>query len=292
MLDTVRVSVVNKFLKNGVRFAKMVLKIFDTRALEHPRPLEIMSEALKFAHLGEILLMIHRREPLPLYDIIRAQGLEFRALEVDFNGEFIVNFASENLQEMLENLQNFSENSAQNLSKNSQNFSEFLLSNLNENSQPNSTLNLNENLHLNSIFKSLQNNDFSIEFALFDENDENNNSLNFTCDFCLKSSNFTNLNLEQNSAQNLSENSQNLDKKQSQNSAQNSQNLNQNSNIKFFFIFIAKAQILNAFDIENFTQILTQNSVNLSKKFANLGKNSTNLSENSAPQREQKMEQS
>ena len=66
----------------------MVLKIFDTRALEHPRPLEIMSEALKFAHLEEILLMIHRREPLPLYDIIRAQGLEFRAFESDFRGEF------------------------------------------------------------------------------------------------------------------------------------------------------------------------------------------------------------
>ena len=76
------------FAKNGARFAKMGLKIFDTRALEHPRPLEIMSEALKFAHLGEILLMIHRREPLPLYDIIRAQGLEFRVFESDFCGEF------------------------------------------------------------------------------------------------------------------------------------------------------------------------------------------------------------
>ena len=252
------------FAKNGARFAKMGLKILDTRALEHPRPLEIMSEALKFAHLGEILLMIHRREPLPLYDIIRAQGLEFRAFEVDFSGEFIVNFvsnlANENLQKMREN---------------SQNFSEFLHLNLSLNSL-NLPSNLDENSHLNSIFKSSQNNDFSIEFALFGENDENNNSVNFTCDFCLKDINFTSSNLEQDSAQNLSE---------------NSQNLNQNSSIKTFFIFIAKAQILNAFDAENFTQILTQNSANLNKKFANLGKNSTNLSENSTPQMEQKREQ-
>lgn len=57
-------------------------KIYDTRALQHPKPLEIMTSALINAHKGEILMMIHRREPFPLYDIIRAQGLEFKAFEL------------------------------------------------------------------------------------------------------------------------------------------------------------------------------------------------------------------
>ena len=73
----------------------MGLKIFDTRALQHPRPLEIMSKALKITHCGEILLMIHRREPLPLYEILKAQGLEFRACESDFCGEFEVNLMAQ-----------------------------------------------------------------------------------------------------------------------------------------------------------------------------------------------------
>lgn len=231
----------------------MRLKIFDTRALQHPKPFEIMSKALKLAHCGEILLMIHRREPFPLYDIIRVQGLEFRAFDGDFCGEFEVNSINENLQ----------------------NFSEFLQSNL--------LSNFSENLFLNSALKSPQNKDFSIEFALFNKNDENDNSINFTRNFYLKNSNFA-----KNSAQNLSENLvKNLN--------ENSQNLNQNSHEKTFFIFIAQKQILSNFDTQDFikkftqisnnfnakksTQIFTQNSAGKSEKFT---KNSTLNAKNSA----------
>ena len=231
----------------------MRLKIFDTRALQHPKPLEIMSKALKIARCGEILLMIHRREPFPLYDIIRVQGLEFRAFECDFCGEFEINLIDENLQ----------------------NFSEFLQSNL--------LSNFGENSLLNSALKSTQNKDFSIEFALFNEDDENDNSVNFTRNFYLK-----NLNFAENSAQNLSKN---LVKKMSK----NSQNLSRNSHEKTFFIFIAKKQILKDFDTQNFikkfTQIskdfnaenFVQNSAKISKEhFTNSAQNSTLNAKNSA----------
>ena len=231
----------------------MRLKIFDTRALQHPKPLEIMSKALKIARCGEILLMIHRREPFPLYEIIKAQGLEFRAFESDFCGGFEVNSVDENLQ----------------------NFSEFLQSNL--------LSNFGENSLLNSALKSTQNKDFSIEFALFNEDDENDNSVNFTRNFYFKNQNFV-----ANSMKNLSEN---LVKKMSK----NSQNSSQNSHEKTFFIFIAQKQILKEFDSQNFikkftqissdfnakksTQIFTQNSAEKSEKFR---KNSAFNAENSA----------
>ena len=230
----------------------MGLKIFDTRALQHPKPLEIMSKALKIACCEEILLMIHRREPFPLYEIIKAQGLEFRAFNSDFCGEFVMNSVNENLQENL-----------QNSAKNSQD--------------------LDENLFLNSALKTPQNKDFSIEFALFNENDENDNSVNFTRNFYLKNPNFA-----ENSAQNLSENLvKNLSK--------NSQNLNRNSHEKTFFIFIAQKQILSDFDsqdfIKKFTQIssdfndknFVQNSAQISKEnFTNSAQNSAFNAENSA----------
>lgn len=50
---------------------------YDVSHLEHPRPLEIMSEALLYAHSGDILLMKHYREPLLLYDVIKAQALTY-----------------------------------------------------------------------------------------------------------------------------------------------------------------------------------------------------------------------
>lgn len=52
-------------------------KVYDVSSLEHPEPLEIMTNALKKAQEGEILLMIHRREPFPLYEIIKAQNLHY-----------------------------------------------------------------------------------------------------------------------------------------------------------------------------------------------------------------------
>lgn len=52
-------------------------KVYDVSALEHPEPLEIMTSALKEAREGKLLLMIHRREPFPLYEIIKAQNLHY-----------------------------------------------------------------------------------------------------------------------------------------------------------------------------------------------------------------------
>ncbi len=223
----------------------MRLKIFDTRALQHPRPLEIMSKALKIARCEEILLMIHRREPFPLYEIIKAQGLEFRAFDSGFCVEFEVNLIDKNLQE-----------NSQNSAKNSQD--------------------LDENLFLNSALKSPQNKDFSIEFALFNENDESDNSINFTRNFYLKNPNFV-----ANSMKNLSEN---LVKKMSE----NSQNSSQNSHEKTFFIFIAQKHILSNFDTQNFIKKFTQissdfNAENFVQNSAQISKeNFTNSAQNSA----------
>ena len=62
---------------------KIALKCFNVAFLSHPVPLEIMSEVLQMAVCGDILLMFHRREPLPLYEIIKARKLEFRAFECE-----------------------------------------------------------------------------------------------------------------------------------------------------------------------------------------------------------------
>ena len=50
---------------------------YDVRQLNHPEPLEIMTKALQKAQNGALLEMIHRREPFPLYDMIKAQNLDF-----------------------------------------------------------------------------------------------------------------------------------------------------------------------------------------------------------------------
>lgn len=57
-------------------------KVYDVSSLEHPEPLEIMTNALKKAQEGEILLMIHRREPFPLYEIIKAQNLHYHTHKI------------------------------------------------------------------------------------------------------------------------------------------------------------------------------------------------------------------
>lgn len=57
-------------------------KVYDVSALEHPEPLEIMTSALKEAREGKLLLMIHRREPFPLYEIIKAQNLHYHTHKI------------------------------------------------------------------------------------------------------------------------------------------------------------------------------------------------------------------
>ncbi len=56
---------------------------FDTTSLPHPEPLEIMTKALKDADDDKILVMIHHREPFPLYDIIRARSLAYHTIALD-----------------------------------------------------------------------------------------------------------------------------------------------------------------------------------------------------------------
>lgn len=69
----------------------MLKRVFliDTRALEHPKPLEIMLSLLPHCAGGgssdealestseNVLCMIHRLEPRLLYDILHAQGLAY-----------------------------------------------------------------------------------------------------------------------------------------------------------------------------------------------------------------------
>lgn len=46
----------------------------DTRDLEHPYPLEMAVDAFKNLKNNEIVHMIHRKEPLPLFEIIVKNG--------------------------------------------------------------------------------------------------------------------------------------------------------------------------------------------------------------------------
>lgn len=44
--------------------------LLDVRELDHPLPLEMAVDAFRNLSGGEVLHMIHRREPLPLFTII------------------------------------------------------------------------------------------------------------------------------------------------------------------------------------------------------------------------------
>lgn len=50
----------------------------DVRELEHPEPLERVLEALKELRPGVGILMIHRREPFPLYQILQQRKIPYR----------------------------------------------------------------------------------------------------------------------------------------------------------------------------------------------------------------------
>jgi len=55
--------------------------VLDTRAFDHPVPLETAVAAFKTLQMGEIIHMIHRREPLPLFEIILKNGGAYRSFE-------------------------------------------------------------------------------------------------------------------------------------------------------------------------------------------------------------------
>lgn len=44
--------------------------LLDTREFDHPIPLQMAVDAFKKLHGDEVIHMIHRREPIPLFDII------------------------------------------------------------------------------------------------------------------------------------------------------------------------------------------------------------------------------
>lgn len=69
--------------------------LFDMRALEHPKPLEIMTKALIKASEGEILLMIHRKEPFLLYEIIQSRHLCYHTTQEGEN--FFILIAKEEI---------------------------------------------------------------------------------------------------------------------------------------------------------------------------------------------------
>lgn len=48
--------------------------LLDTRELDHPVPLERAVHAFKNLNGDEIIHMIHRREPIPLFEIIIKNG--------------------------------------------------------------------------------------------------------------------------------------------------------------------------------------------------------------------------
>ncbi len=58
--------------------------LLDTRELDHPVPLEMAVSAFKNLSGDEVIHMIHRREPIPLFEIITKNGGRYhRVMERD-----------------------------------------------------------------------------------------------------------------------------------------------------------------------------------------------------------------
>lgn len=58
--------------------------LLDTREFDHPVPLEMAVEAFKKLSGDEVIHMIHRREPIPLFEIILKNGGRYhRVMERD-----------------------------------------------------------------------------------------------------------------------------------------------------------------------------------------------------------------
>lgn len=55
--------------------------LLDTRELDHPVPLEMAVDAFKNLEKGEVIHMIHRREPIPLFEIISKNGGRFLSFQ-------------------------------------------------------------------------------------------------------------------------------------------------------------------------------------------------------------------
>jgi hypothetical protein len=59
--------------------------LLDTREFDHPIPLEMAVGAFKKLSGDEVIHMIHRREPIPLFEIIVKNGGRFRSIKIEEN---------------------------------------------------------------------------------------------------------------------------------------------------------------------------------------------------------------
>ncbi|MCI4407275.1 MAG: DUF2249 domain-containing protein [Sulfuricurvum sp.] len=59
--------------------------LLDTRELDHPIPMEMAVNAFKKLSGDEVIQMIHRREPIPLFEIILKNGGRFRSIQLEEN---------------------------------------------------------------------------------------------------------------------------------------------------------------------------------------------------------------
>lgn len=63
----------------------MTRVLLDTREEEHPVPLERAVAAFNAADKQSVVIMIHRKNPLPLFAIIEARGGRWQSREIADN---------------------------------------------------------------------------------------------------------------------------------------------------------------------------------------------------------------
>lgn len=57
--------------------------VLDTREFDHPVPLEKAVKAFRTLPPSEVIHMIHRREPIPLFEILTRNGGFYRSTQDD-----------------------------------------------------------------------------------------------------------------------------------------------------------------------------------------------------------------
>lgn len=81
----------------------MIERRIDVSELHHPEPFEIMIRAIGELKEGEYIRMIHRLEPLPLYEVLHKQGFVHVTLPLKGGGYHIL-IAHSKDQESLDQL--------------------------------------------------------------------------------------------------------------------------------------------------------------------------------------------
>ncbi|WP_132977315.1 DUF2249 domain-containing protein [Thiobaca trueperi] len=67
-----------------------MVPVLDVRRLEPPEPLERILDALADLPAGEPLCVLHRREPFPLYDLLKRMGYDWRTQGQDDRFEILI----------------------------------------------------------------------------------------------------------------------------------------------------------------------------------------------------------